>query len=57
MPESKIPGFSQEFQKLSWQEVSEEPDLDLAVSNFHRIIVSTALKHFPEEKKTMKISS
>ena len=55
MPDSKIPSFAREFQEISWQEVVEEQDLDIAVHNFHKIIVSISLKHFPE--KILKISN
>ena len=49
LPNSKIPSFAREFHQLTWQEVSEEPDINIAVQNFHKFIVSISLKHFPEK--------
>ena len=44
-----------DVQAQSWIEVFEEPDLDIKVENFHRIITSITDRHFPEKVSLFQI--
>jgi hypothetical protein len=55
IPESNIPLFANEIQKQTWEEITNEPDIDLKVYKFHRLIILILDKYFPE--KTISISN
>ena len=48
IPESKIPSFAIEIQQQTWENVINEPELDIKVSNFHNTLTLLLNKHFPE---------
>ena len=55
LPDSKIPAFGKDFQEQDWQEIYDKSNLDEKVLIFHKRIVSSCVKHFPE--KLLKVSN
>jgi hypothetical protein len=55
LPVSAIPSFGREIQEQTWQNITQEENVDIKTFNFHQTIIDICNKHFPE--KTIKISN
>ena len=55
MPDSVIPDFGRDFQNQTRDDVLKEDNVDTKAFNFHRTLIPSCNKHFPE--KSLKIST